>query len=267
METPFDAVVTGILARGFHNHRLEEHSDAIGEGIFRDLVKDCRPLREDVRSGLVDKWLNVRAPGARERRIDLLIGEPLKGGKPDLGKIRVALENKSVITAHRNRDARFDDLNESLQVIHRVKPETIIVATVLVGTAPRVLNVPDGVKKTYKKKMATFNRKILPRLSRGDQRLWDEFEYAVSENRLDDPLKTVAKFRSLPTRGPAQTHKIGYDFVLLVPIMIDNVNPPVLTSPSALDIDLPQEYQRMLGTICAAYAARWHPQSLGKRRR
>lgn len=266
MGTPFDAVVKGIIARRFHNHRLEEHSDAIGEGIFGDLFEECPAFREDVKSGAIKKWLNVRAPGARERRIDLLIGEPRKDGKPDLQEIRIALENKSVITAHRNRDARFDDLNESLQVIHRVKPETIIVATVLVGTALRVLNVPDGVKKAYKKKMAVFVRKVLPRLSTGDQRLWEEFDYAVSENKADDPRKTLEKFRALPTRGPAQTHRIGYDFVLLVPIMIDNVNPPALTSPKELGIDVKHDYEEMLSTICDAYTVRWHPRSLAKQR-
>jgi hypothetical protein len=264
MARPIDAVVAGIIARGFHNHRLDDHSDAMGEGIYGDLLEQCEVFEEDVQSELIKKWLNVPAPGARKRKIDLLIGEPRKDGKPELSKIRIALENKSVITAHRNRDARFDDLNESLQVIHRVKPDTIIVATVLVGLASRVLNIPDGVKKMYKKKMAEFNRKVLPRLSKGDRRLWNDFDYAVSENKPDDAQKTVEKFSTLPTRQPAQTHIVGYDYVLLVPILIDNVNPPELPSPNALGIDLAHDYAEMLATICTAYTARWHPRSLGR---
>jgi hypothetical protein len=40
--------------------------------------------------------------------------------------------------------------------IHRVKPESIIVATVLVGTALRVLNIPDHVRKAYKNRPGLF---------------------------------------------------------------------------------------------------------------
>lgn len=266
MPTPFDAVIAGVIARRYHNHRLEDHSDAISEGLFRDLLERCDAFREDLEAGTIKHWLNVGAPGARERRIDLFVGEPRANGKPDLSKIRLALENKSVITAHRNKDSRFDDLNEALQVIHGVKPDTIIVATVLVGLATRVLNIPDGVKKMYRTKIGTFKRSVLPRLSRGDQRLWKEFFFAVSENRPDDPQKTVAKFRSLPLREPAQTHRIGYDYVLLVPVVIDNVNPPTLAPPNALGIDLDREYADMLSTICTAYTARWHPRSFARRR-
>jgi hypothetical protein len=61
-------------------------------------------------AGKITSWLNVRTPGARNRKIDLLAGEADTGGKPDLEKLRFCVENKSVITAHRNLYARFDDL-------------------------------------------------------------------------------------------------------------------------------------------------------------
>src|SRR3989442_11239341 len=58
------------------------------------------------------------------RSIDLLVGEPrADGNSPDLAKSRIFVENKSVVTAHRNKDARYDDLNESLQVLHRERSE------------------------------------------------------------------------------------------------------------------------------------------------
>ncbi len=211
-------------------------------------------------------WQNVKTPGARKRRIDLLIGEPSPDGNPDLTKIRVAVENKSVATAHRNRDARFDDLNEALQVIHKAKPETVIVATILIGLSARVLNIPDGVKKAYRGREKEFEQSVLPRLSSGDQRLWDEFSHAISTNRPGDPQKTADKFRTLPTRPPAQTHVVGYDYVLLVPILIDNVNQPLLPNPNALQIDVERAYQSMLSTICTAYTARWHPEVLARTR-
>lgn len=80
-------------------------------------------------------------------------------------------------------------------------------------------------------------------------------------NRLSDSAKTVAKFRQLPTRSPGHTHVVGYDYVLLVPAFIDNVNPPYIPKPDdprSLGIDVQLEYAAMLDTVCKAYTARWH---------
>ena len=254
MSTPFDAVVEEIAKRGFHNHRLEDHSDVVGEGVFADLVANCQPLKDDVDSGQIAHWLNVRTPGARQRKIDLLVGEPTAKGTPDLAKLRICVENKSVVTAHRNRDARFDDLNEALQVLHRVKPDAVLVATVMVGVAERVLNVPDRIKPFHR----NFEKRILPRLSKGDVRLWREFREAISRNKPDHPRKTVEKFMQLRTRPPGHTHVVGYDYLLLVPVYIDNVNPPYIPRPNNLGIDVDAEYKTMLSQICKAYRARWH---------
>lgn len=259
--TPFDVVIEQIKLRGFHNQRLEDHSDIVSEGILNDLRQRCAPFGADFTSGEITSWLNVRAPGARNRKIDLLVGQPDAEGKPDLENLRFCVENKSVITAHRNLYARFDDLNEALQVLHKAKAEAVLVATVIVGIAGRVLNVPDGVKPRYRKRPAEFVGQVLPRLSSGDQSLWNDFDWAVSVNKKDDPAKTVSKFRQLPTRPPGHTHIVGYDYILLIPAFIDNVNPPYIpeaSDPQSLGIDVPAEYNAMLDAICKAYAARWH---------
>ena len=261
MTTPFDAVIEQIKLRRFHNQRLEDHSDIVSEGILNDLRERCVPFRDDFAAGKITSWLNVRTPGARNRKIDLLVGEADAVGNPDLEKLRFCVENKSVITAHRNLYARFDDLNEALQVLHHAKAEAILVATVIIGVADRVLNVPDKVKPFYRERLARFNNRILPRLSSGDQSLWQEFAWAVSNNRAADSPKTVEKFRQLRTRPPGHTHVVGYDYVLLVPAFIDNVNPPYIPKPDdprSLGIDVLHEYNRMLEAICKAYTARWH---------
>lgn len=144
---PFDEVIKAIRTAGYHNHRLEQHSDLVSAGIFRDLMKRCPQIATDYRSGLIARWYNVPAPGARGRRVDLFVGEPSPSGKYNARGARICVENKSVITAHRNKTNRLDDFNEVVRGIHRVKPESIIVATVLVGTALTVLNIPDHVKK------------------------------------------------------------------------------------------------------------------------
>jgi len=255
---PFDEVIKAIRTAGYHNHRLEQHSDLVSTGIFRDLMKRCPQIATDYRSGLIARWYNVPAPGARGRRVDLFVGEPGPSGKYSARGARICVENKSVITAHRNKTNRLDDLDEVVRGIHRFKPESIIVATVLVGTAVTVLNVPDHVKKAYKNRVSLFKSRVLPRFSKGDHSLWAEFEFAVSRNRENDPQKTVDAFRTLPTRAPGHTHVLGYDFILLVPVFIDNVNPPRVARKNAFGINVDLEYQRMLETICRAYEARWH---------
>ncbi len=261
MTTPFDAVMKQIRLRGFHIQRLEEHSDIVSEGILRDVRERCAPFRADFAAHKITSWLNVRTPGARNRKIDLLVDEPDDAGMPDLEKLCFCVENKSVMTAHRNQYARFDDLNEALQVLHHAKAEAILVATVIIGVADRVLNVPDRVKPSYRDRLAEFNGQILPRLSSGDQTLWKQFAWAVSINRAGDPAKTAEKFRKLRTRLPGHTHVVGYDYVLLVPAFIDNVNPPYIPKqddPRSLGIDVEHDYNLMLETICKAYTARWH---------
>lgn len=261
MTTPFDEVVEQVRKRGFHNQRLETHSDLVSAGILKDLQQQCAPLAEDFRAGVIAAWKNVRTPGARQRKIDLLVGEPGKEGRADLDKIRVCIENKSVITAHRNLYARFDDLNEALQVLHRARSEAVLVATVMVGVAQQVLNVPDKVKPLYRRKSGDFDRLVLPRLSSGDQSLWEEFEFAISRNRPDEPARTLQKFRQLPTRQPGYTHVVGFDYVLLIPAFIDNVNRPYIPKPEdprSFGIDVEREYRAMLDAVCKAYTARWH---------
>jgi hypothetical protein len=258
MPTPFDEVIEKIKERGYHNQRLEEHSDIVGNGILSDLISSCGPLKKDFDENKVKSWLNVHAPGARGRKIDLLIGEPDPNGDPDLNNIRICIENKSVITAHRNSYARFDDLNETLQVIHRVKSEAVIVATVLVGLAERYLNVSDRIKPQYKGKEADFKNQILPLLSHGDPKLWEQFSVAVSSNRTNDPAKTIKKFKTLPVRNPGQTHQMGFDFLLVVPIFIDNVNEPYIARENPFGINIDSDYSNMLAIICKAYLARWH---------
>jgi hypothetical protein len=259
MKTPFDAFIDDIKKSRYHNHRLELHSDVVSQGIVKDLADLCKPFRDDLESRTIRRWINVKAPGDRKRKIDLFIGEPAEDGvSPDLRKVRLVIENKSVITAHRNRTNRFDDLKKALESIHGVKKEAIIVATVLVGLAERYLNIPDQVKKRFRNQPQRFEKRILPRLSSGDQLLWKEFDWAISTNRADDSRKTVEHFAKLPRRNPAYTHEVGYDFVLMVPVYIDNVSPPSLPRPNALQIDVDKDYATMLDVICRAYSARWH---------
>lgn len=258
MSTPFDQAIEAIRKHGYHNHRLETHSDTVSKGIFDDLCHECEALKLDVDRKVVKVWKNVSAPGDRLRKVDLFVGEPNAAGEPDIARVRIALENKSVITAHRNRTNRFDDLRKVLSAVHTARPEALLVATVLVGLSESVLNIPDQVHKFFRGREEEFLKHVLPRLSSGDERLWTEFNWAISKNRPTDPAKTVGLLRTLPTRKPGHTHVSAYDAVLLVPVFINNVEPPVLPRPNPLGIDVDAEYRELLGQLCRAYTARWH---------
>src|SRR5580658_3326412 len=147
METAFDDVITAILERRFHNHRLEGHSAAMSRGILRDVRAGCTPFNDAFASERLGEWLDYPSPAGRARKLDLAVAEPIQeSGLPDLSCLRLCIENKSVVTAHRNRTNRYDDLSDLLGVLHRTRPDAILVATVLVGLCKRVLNVPDRLK-------------------------------------------------------------------------------------------------------------------------
>jgi hypothetical protein len=256
--TPFDDAIRSIEQARYHNHRLEGHSDLVSDGIISDLQSMCAPFSSDLENGAIQIWKNVSAPGDRRRKVDLFVGEPTSDGSPDIQKVRLAVENKSVITAHRNRTNRFDDLLKVLSAVHGARPEAIVVATVMIGVSRRMLNIPDQVHKFFRDREDEFDARILPRLSSGDLTLWDEFDWAISPNSATDAQKSVDLFRSLPTRGSGHTHVEGYDYVMLVPVEIDNVSPPGVKRDNSLGIDVDAEYQRLLERICAAYTARWH---------
>jgi hypothetical protein len=256
MDTPFDEIIADVKQRDYHNQRKELHSDKVSEGVLRDLLRRCEPLRTDYIDEVVEEWFNVSAPGTRGRRIDLLIAEPLpETDEPDLSKTRLAMENKSVITAHRNKTSRYDDLSRTMKAIHDEQEAAVMVGTVMIGTAKRVLNVPDLVKKFINE--AKFQKKVRPRLSTGDAALWNEFDHAISKNSSNDPGNSVEKFRELPTRRPGHTHDEGYDFLMLAPVFIDNVNPPRVERKNSLGINVDHDYKKMIQDVCRAYSTRW----------
>jgi hypothetical protein len=145
--------------------------------------------------------------------------------------------------------------------VHGSRPEAILIATVMIGTAQAVLNVPDRLLPFYRGKMDEFEQRVRPRLSQGDESLADEFPFAVSRNRASDPAKSAALFRSIPTRNRAETHRKAYDALLLVPVHIDNIHVPTVARENSLGIDVDSEYAALLKRTCNAYTARFASES------
>lgn len=169
MVTPFDEHAKRANEDGYHNQRVNTHSDLVSLGIIRDLYQNCEALRVDLDSGEVGFWINRPNPWGRKRNTDFLIAKPLAGSiqakkrprilgqlgaagigaHPDPQAVRVIGEHKSIVTAHRNRSARHDDLDHLYQDGNAKSPDTILFATVMIGTAPWYLNVADGVKNFF----------------------------------------------------------------------------------------------------------------------
>ena len=63
---------------------------------------------------------------------------------------------------------------------------------------------------------------------------------------------------SSPAGRSRKLDLVAYDYVLLVPVYVDNVNPPRIARDNHLGIDVDGEYRAMLDQICRAYRARWH---------
>ncbi len=247
----FEEILEAIRANGYHNHRKDTHSDLISRRIVADLRQTCKAFDSDLASGAIRTWEKTKGPD--DRTTDLIAGASKANGKPDLSDVRLLIENKSVVTAHRNRNARWQDIDRERRSAHSANPKTIVIATLIVGVCERFINVPDCVAKHHK---ARFQNEIRSRLSTGDQSLWEEFESCISVNTPDDPAKTIAMFRELPVRKGSDTHLAALDFMLIAPFAIDNVNPPKLDK--TMGIDAEAEYRKMIKHICRLYSLRWH---------
>lgn len=101
-----------------------------------------------------------------------------------------------------------------------------------------------------------FESNVVPRLLTGDTTLWVEFSKWISTNTCADPAKTMQYFQQLPVRQMADTHEVGLDFMLFIPMEIDNVNPPKLAKLN--DLDPTKSYWEMITHICQLYQYRWH---------
>ena len=62
METPFDTILKNIRDAGYHNHRLNSHSNLLSEQIVKDLEKSCEAFAKDRQNGTLREWHNTPGP-------------------------------------------------------------------------------------------------------------------------------------------------------------------------------------------------------------
>ncbi len=257
MITPADRVVERILQDRYHDHRSARHSDIICNHFILDLLKQCPALANDIESAKVEYRLNVDVPGLTHK-VDLMIYEIDDiNDDPALERARLCMENKSVITAHgKNRKNRQSDLSDFANLLQTKKPEAIALGHVLVGTGIQYVNIPDAVKRKCQILEIDFDCDVLPRLSSGDQKLWEEF--GTKPNSVDAATKTIEMMRTLPVKEKGFTHELGFDFLLIEPVFVDNINPPRVERENPFGINIDTQYEEMLKRTCRAYTSRWH---------
>ncbi len=176
--------------------------------------------------------------------------------RPDLTHLRLCVENKSVVTAHRNRTNRYDDLSDVSGVLHRNKPDAILVATVIVGIAENVLNVPDRVKPFVSPER--FHRTSPAEAFHGRRYFCGLSSHGCQPQPSADPKRTGEKFRELPTASAWKNRSCCLRLRPSGTGPIDNVHPPRVERDNGLGIDVDAEFRIMLDRICKAYTARWH---------
>lgn len=284
--TPFDEHARRVAANGYHAHRGSTHSDVISERLLSDLTQKCPSLREDLHSAKVGCWLNIKIPfheGTWDA--DLVIAEAddtsvadqptekgkangiaaVRGAKPDGNALRLVIEHKSVVTAHRNRGNRFKELATDVKYSNDAGSQVIVAATILLGTAPKVLNIVDGVRKRYrlpgkvgKYDETKFDAEVGHRLRANDPKVWEDFAEFVSYNKPNDAQKTAEYFRTnLPERSQDRWNQPGIDALLVVPVYYDNVGTAYVDRGHLLGSNFDGEYRAFLDKLCKAYTRRW----------
>ena len=257
MITPADRVIERILQDRYHDHRSARHSDIICNHFILDLLQQCPALADDIENSRVQYRLNVEVSGLTHK-VDLMIYEVDDSDSvPTLDRARLCMENKSVITAHgKNRKNRQSDLSDFANLLQAKKPEAIVLGHVLVGTGIQYVNIPDAVKRKCQILGIDFERDVLPRLSSGDPKLWTEF--GAKPNSEDAAFKTIEMMRSLPVKAKGFTHELGFDYLLIEPVFVDNINPPRVERENVFGINIDSQYPKMLRRTCRAYTSRWH---------
>jgi hypothetical protein len=257
MTTPADRVIERITLDRYHDHRSARHSDIVCDHFILDLLQKCPALAKDIDEAKVKYGFNIEVPGLTHK-VDLMIYEVKEDqSEPSLDRARLCMENKSVITAHgKNRKNRHSDLSDFSKLLQARKPEAIVLGHALVGTGIQYINIPDSVKRECSILGIDFEKQVLPRLSSGDSKLWEEF--GAKSNTSDAAAKTIELMRSLPVKEKGFTHEQGFDVLLIEPVFIDNIHPPRVERKNPFGIDVDQDYRDMLARTCRVYTSRWH---------
>ena len=77
--------------------------------------------------------------------------------------------------------------------------------------------------------------------------------------RLEGHRGPASHFKLYQARNIGDLKKLDRErWRSLVPVWIDNVNPPRVERKNALGLDVDADYDKLLERMCRAYEIRWH---------
>ncbi len=280
--TAFERLVSYLERERIHHPRTGFHSDYLSKEFLRDLYHVSSIFKSDVDAGTICYKVNHRLGlGGRQHVLDLVLGtredssqqtsiDPKNQGfqrirESEPKDIRLIMENKSLITAHRNvynRTRILADLAEAVRDgQHR---HVLLVGTFIIGTADKFLNYETFIRArdvlSHLCSESKFNLKELEgMIGTGNEKI-REFvedpalpETMISRNKPDEPEKTLdIIIQDVPIK---QLSGGGYDGFAIQFCHLDNIDRPRLEDPLVFK-DKKYEavrYENALETIAAQY--------------
>lgn len=224
-----EAYVDWINAHLGFNPRSQANSDAMADFVVADLMASCPDLSAALTSGQLKSLKNPNVPTkAAERSIDLVLYE---GNGPTIS-VRVSVENKTIMTAHRKaRKNRYGDLIAYSNHMHNHNRKCVAGAIIVVNVSPAYEN-PDAFAK-------------------GLHRREFKMEKVVKD--------TIAIFDNIPLRGAVDDPNELPEAVAVVVVDYDGVSPATLVTdhPLAPQIGSHVNYANFVQRICRIYAERF----------
>lgn len=242
-------------------------------------------FKADVDTGRVCYKVNYRLDlGGRQHVLDLVLGTredtsqqniavPKQGferiQESEIKNIRLIMENKSLVTAHRNVYNRTRILADLAEAVRDSPPkDTLLVGTFIVGTADKFLNYETFVRArdvlSHLCSESKFNLEELEELIGTGHEKIREFvddpvlpEKMISRNKPDEPQKTLDIIvQDVPIK---QLSGSGYDGFAIQFCHLNNIDPPRLEDPLFFkdkNYDAVR-YENVLNTIAAQYDAKY----------
>jgi hypothetical protein len=221
-----DSYVEWINAHLGFNPRSQTNSNVLSDFVIADLQTLCPEIADHLKSDEIVpiKNADVRTKVA-SRNVDLVLDEQ------NLGPVRVAVEHKTIMTAHgKARWNRYGDIIAYCNHMHNHRRESIAGATVIINCSPAYEN-PDAFAKGL----------LRPRFN---------MQKVVAD--------TAKIFSDIPLRSVPEEPNDQPEALAVIIVDYDGQNPAKLvTGDLAPQPGSPIHYDSFLARVCNLYRQRY----------
>ena len=228
MLTAPEAYVSWINQHLGFNPRSQANSNALCDFVIADLRRSSPLVASDLNAKRLATVLNadIRTRVA-SRNVDLVFLEP------DSSIVRVAVENKTIMTAHgKARWNRYGDLIAYCNHVHNHRSDCIAAAIVIINRSPAYEN-PDA-------------------FARGLQRPRFDMNKVVKD--------TVKIFADIPLRASADEPNDQPEALATIVVDYDGQHPAKLvTDELSPQPGTPNHYKSFIARVCELYRVRFQP--------